>query len=164
MNKNRWIRYPLLWLTTLLLWALLAPSVELSTLILGALLAFGVTASLRVLELPQITMRRPYAIFELLALVLIDVVRSNIAVVRIIVDPGTPNHTSGFVCVPMRLTHPMGLAVLGCIIMATPGTAWVRYDSVRSELTVHVLDLVDETAWLNTIKDRYEMRLLEIFQ
>jgi len=30
-------------------------------------------------------------------------------------------------------------------------------------LTIHVLDLVDETEWVRTIKGRYERLLLEIF-
>jgi multicomponent K+:H+ antiporter subunit E len=29
---------------------------------------------------------------------------------------------------------------------------------------MHILDLIDETAWIQTIKGRYERRLLEIFQ
>ena len=31
-------------------------------------------------------------------------------------------------------------------------------------LTIHVLDLIDEKSWIHTIKDRYERRLLEIFE
>lgn len=53
--------------------------------------------------------------------------------------------------------------MLACIITSTPGTAWARYDSARGVLTIHVLDLIDEQAWLRTIKDRYERRLREIF-
>jgi multicomponent K+:H+ antiporter subunit E len=54
--------------------------------------------------------------------------------------------------------------VLACIITATPGTSWARYDAVRNTLTIHVLDLVDEQAWITQFKLRYERRLLEIFQ
>ena len=31
-------------------------------------------------------------------------------------------------------------------------------------LTIHVLDLIDESEWIRTIKNRYERRLLEIFE
>jgi len=31
-------------------------------------------------------------------------------------------------------------------------------------LTIHVLDLIDENAWIRTIKHRYERLLLEIFE
>ena len=54
--------------------------------------------------------------------------------------------------------------MLACIITATPGTVWARYDSARSMLTLHVLDVVDENAQVNVIKHRYERPLMEIFE
>jgi len=41
---------------------------------------------------------------------------------------------------------------------------WMQYDSSRGELLVHVLDLVDEDAWIRLLKDRYERLLMEIFE
>ena len=93
-----------------------------------------------------------------------DVVRSNIAVGRIVLHRGTRNQTSDFVNIPLALTNPVGLAALACIITACPGTTWARYDSTANVLTMHILDLVDEQAWIDTIKQRYESRLLEIFR
>ena len=37
-------------------------------------------------------------------------------------------------------------------------------DAAKGILLLHVLDLVDETAWIRLIKDRYERRLMEIFE
>ena len=54
--------------------------------------------------------------------------------------------------------------VLAIILTATPGTAWLDYNSARGTLLLHVLDLVDESAWLTLIKTRYEHLLLEIFE
>jgi multicomponent K+:H+ antiporter subunit E len=62
------------------------------------------------------------------------------------------------------MRHPGGLAVLACVITATPGTSWARYDAERNILTIHVLDLIDEQAWIKQFKERYERRLLEIFE
>jgi multicomponent K+:H+ antiporter subunit E len=85
-------------------------------------------------------------------------------VARIVLNPRHRGQTSGFLDIPLELRHPAGLAVLACIITATPGTAWARYDSARSVLTLHILDLIDEEAWIRTIKGRYERRLQEIFE
>ena len=49
------------------------------------------------------------------------------------------------------------------MITATPGTSWARYDAERNVLTIHILDLIDEQAWIRIFKDRYERRLKEIF-
>ena len=66
------------------------------------------------------------------------------------------------------LTQKLGpiliLAALACIVTATPGTVWVEYDSMRGTMLLHVLDLVDEKAWVRTIKNKWERRLMEIFE
>ena len=96
-------------------------------------------------------------------MVLADIVRSNIAVARIILGRAGRKRSSGFVNIPLELRDPYGLTVLACIVTSTPGTLWVDFDPSRGVLTIHVLDLVDETEWTRTIKDRYEKPLLEIF-
>ena len=47
---------------------------------------------------------------------------------------------------------PRGLAVLACIVTATPGTSWAHYEAAANVLTLHVLDLVDEEAWVRQFK------------
>jgi multicomponent K+:H+ antiporter subunit E len=101
---------------------------------------------------------------ELLALVLADVVRSNLAVAWIVLRPGDRRRKAGFVTIPLRLRNPRGLAVLACIITSTPGTAWAGYASAAGVLTMHVLDLVAEAEWVRIIRERYESRLLGMFE
>jgi multicomponent K+:H+ antiporter subunit E len=161
---KRWLPFPLLSLALLATWLLLNQTLAAGQMILGALIALGGGLALAVLQAPQGRVRRPLAIAELAWLVLTDIVRSNIAVARIVLHPGHRGQTSGFLEIPLELRDPGGLAVLACIITSTPGTAWARYDSTRSILTIHVLDLVDEQTWIRTIKGRYEHRLLEIFR
>ena len=66
--------------------------------------------------------------------------------------------------IPLDMRDPYGLAALACIITATPGTLWVEYDSADNTMLLHVLDLIDEEEWVRIIKDRYERRLMEIFE
>lgn len=161
---NRWLPFPLLWALLLAMWLLLNETLAAGHVILGALVALFATHALSALQVPQARLRRPAAMMQLAALVLADIVRSNIAVARIVMHAGTRKQTSGFLDIPLELRHPGGLAVLACIITSTPGTAWAGYDSARGILTMHILDLVDEGTWVRTIKDRYERRLLEIFE
>ena len=65
--------------------------------------------------------------------------------------------------IPLELTNPHGLAMLSVIITSTPGTVWAAHDPERNIFTMHVLDLIDEAGWRNTIKTRYERPLMEIF-
>lgn len=161
---TRWLPFPLMALSLLVMWLLLNQSVAPGHVILGAILGVGGAWALTRLEPPAGRLRRPRAILTLAILVLQDIVRSNIAVARIILGPRAHNETSGFLDVPLELRAPYGLAVLALIVTATPGTLWVTFDSAKGVLTLHVLDLIDEDAWIATIKQRYERHLLEIFE
>ncbi|MGH8682295.1 MAG: Na+/H+ antiporter subunit E [Burkholderiales bacterium] len=161
---KRWLPFPLLSLALLAMWLLLNQTLATGHVILGALIGLGAALTLAMLQAPQGAVRRPAAIAQLAWLVLTDIVRSNVAVARIVLHSGTRRQTSGFLEIALELRHPGGLAVLACIITSTPGTAWAGYDSTRGILTMHILDLIDEETWIRTIKGRYERRLLEIFE
>jgi multicomponent K+:H+ antiporter subunit E len=61
------------------------------------------------------------------------------------------------------MRSPFALAVLAVILTSTPGSAWLEYDSNENSVLLHVLDLQNETVWRDTIKNRYEKLLMEIF-
>jgi multicomponent K+:H+ antiporter subunit E len=161
---KRWLPFPLVSLLLLAMWLLLNQTLAAGQVLLGVALALGGALLLAQLEAPQGGVRRAAVIAELVGLIFADIVRSNIAVARIVLHPGARTRVSGFLSIPLMLRHPGGLAVLACIITVTPGTSWARYDRARNVLTIHVLDLVDEDAWVRIFKQRYEARLLEIFE
>jgi multicomponent K+:H+ antiporter subunit E len=132
---------------------------------MGAALGVAGGLVLARLQAPLARVRRRVSVAAVLFwLMFVDIVRSNIAVGRIAFHPGIRGRTAGFLELPLEMRHPGGLAVLACVITATPGTSWARYDAARNILTIHVLDLVDEQAWIKQFKERYERRLMEIFE
>lgn len=158
---SRVLPYPLLTVSLLAMWLVLN-GLSLGQVVLGgavAVAASNVTAALRP---AKIRIKRWHLLPKLVAIVLIDIWRSNVAVTRLILRPDQTGRVSGFVVVPLELKNPAGLAILACIVTSTPGTAWVEYDSESSTLLLHVLDLVDEAHWIDLIKNRYERLLLEI--
>ena len=162
---KRWLPFPALSLALLAMWLILNQTLDAGHVLLGAALALGGGYVLAGLQPPQWRVRRRgRARGALVWLVVADIVRYNIAVARIVLQPGIRRRTAGFVSLPLELRHPGALAALACIITATPGTSWARYDGARNILTIHVLDLVDEAAWVSLFKARYERRLMEIFQ
>ncbi len=156
--------FPLLSVSLLILWLLLTQSVALGHLVLGSILAVVAPWAMALLDPPKARVRRPGAILRLFFMVFADIIRSNMAVTRIILGSKSRERTSSFVDIPLRLRDPYGLAVLACIITATPGTLWVNFESTTGVLTIHVLDLIDEKAWAETVQRRYERKLLEIFE
>jgi multicomponent K+:H+ antiporter subunit E len=162
---TRWLPFPVFSLCLLAMWLLLNTTLAPGHVLLGA--ALGVAGGMVYgrLRAPAARIRRRAATAAALSwLMLVDIVRSNIAVARITLHPGIRGRTSGFLHMPLEVRHPGALAVLACIITATPGTSWARYDAARNVLTIHVLDLVDEQAWIAQFKDHYERRLMEIFR
>jgi multicomponent K+:H+ antiporter subunit E len=162
---KRWLPYPTLSLLLLAMWLVLNESVAPVHVLLGGVLGLAGGWILGLLQPPQgRARRRAAAVAQLAWLVLADIVRSNLAVGRIALAPATRGRVAGFLDMPLELRHPGALAVLACIITATPGTVWARYDARRNVVTIHVLDLIDEQAWIRQFKERYERRLAEIFK
>ncbi len=162
---KRILPHPLLALVLLIAWLLLAGSISPGAVLLGCLLAIGGALALASLAPPRLRLRRLALLPGLLRDVLVEVVRSNNAVARIILQPAakTVRH-SGFVRIPLDMRAPYGLAALACILTATPGTVWVDYDAADGTMLLHVLDLSDEAEWVRIVKERWERRLMEIFE
>jgi multicomponent K+:H+ antiporter subunit E len=161
---RRLISFPILTFTLLVFWLLLNQSISLGHIVLGAGFAVSGGLILAEVEPDRMRLRRPATAAALGWLVLQDIVRSNIAVGRIILGGRLRAMTSDFVEIPLEMRTKAGLAALATIITATPGTVWVSYDASTGILTIHVLDLVDRATWVRTIKGRYERRLMEIFE
>ena len=162
---KRWLPFPLLSAALLAMWLVLNETVAPAQVLLGGLLALAGGRMLALLQPPAGRARfRAAALATLLWLVFVDIVRSNAAVVGVVLRPAGRGRVAGFLAMPLEVRHPGALAVLACIITATPGTSWARYDAARNVLTIHVLDLVDEQAWIRQFKQRYERRLKEIFE
>ncbi|GAA0244354.1 Na+/H+ antiporter subunit E [Rhodanobacter caeni] len=147
----------------LLAWLVLRQSLAPATVASGVVIALGLAWAFGKLRPPRARVHHYALLLKLLLRVVRDIVRSNLAVAQIVLRR-RGRFTSGFVAIPLQLTDPYGLAALACIITSTPGTIWVDHDSARNVLLIHVLDLVDEASWIDTIKQRYERPLLEIFQ
>jgi multicomponent K+:H+ antiporter subunit E len=161
---TRLLPFPFVSVCLLALWLLLNQAATPGHVLLGCIIALVGGWILTVLELPRVRLRRPGVLLRLLGRVTVDIVRSNLAVGRIILGFGPRRRRSGFVNIPLDIRNPYGLALLACIITSTPGTLWVNFDAQKGVLMIHVLDLVDEGEWLRTIKGRYERLLLEIFE
>lgn len=161
---SRWLPFPMTSLALMVFWLVLNQTLAPAHLLLGALVGVLGPLSLRALQVPLSRVRRWGTAFRLLGIVLLDILRSNIAVVRIILFPGRQAGTAGFMSIPLELRDPTGLALLSIIITSTPGTLWADYDARRHVLVLHVLDLVDEEGWRRLIKGRYERLLQEIFE
>lgn len=155
---------PLLEILLLIMWLVVNQSLALHHWLLGLLFALPIGRLVRTLRPRTARVRHLDQALILCWHVFCDVVRSNFAVGRIILGTVRQQPKVGFLDIPLELRDPHGLAALSIIITATPGTVFAGHDPDSNVLTLHVLDLQDEDAWLHTIKHRYERPLMEIFE
>ncbi|HWK54662.1 MAG TPA: Na+/H+ antiporter subunit E [Hyphomicrobiales bacterium] len=159
----RWLPYPYISLTLLVAWLLLNQSLAPGQWLLGLIFGLLGPLLLRQLDIPPMRLRRPTAIARLAGAFFMDMVRSNYKVAQVVLR-NPPGRKPGFVQIPLALRSHYGLAVLACIITATPGTSWVSHNPDDGILVIHVLDLADDDDWGMILKTRYECLLMEIFE
>lgn len=131
--------------------------------LLAGLVALTIPRVMLLLKVEKPRVRIGWSMVRLAGFVFADIIRSNIAVGRIILFRPAARR-SGFIRLPIALESRYALVVLAVIITATPGTLWVQHDARRKIILIHVLDLVDEEAWIVLIKNRYEKLLMDIFE
>lgn len=132
-------------------------------LLLGIIIALFGGWMMRLLESEKIIIKSWRAVFQLSFRVFIDSIVSNIAVSYFVLTKRSQKYQSGFIVVPLSLKSSTALAVLACILSATPGTVWIAYNKKNSELLLHVLNFKSGYNYSKLIKKRYEQLLLEIF-
>ena len=172
--KFKWLPTPYRSLLLFIVWLLLNNSVSPGHLVLAVILAIAIPLATWPFRTKQPLIIKPGLAFRHLMLVLYDIITANVQVDILILGPNK-KLTPGFVKVPLDLTESMPITVLASTVSLTPGTVsaevypWSESLVAGEEpeqrfLLIHVLDLKDEQALINTIKQRYEAPLKEIFQ
>lgn len=108
---------------------------------------------------------RPRGLWTMLrftAVVLWDIVVSNLTVARIVLSPRS-NPQPAWVPVVLDTRHPTAVTLLATVITTTPGTVSCVVDDEDWTILVHALDCDDPAALAAQIKQRYERPLMEIF-
>jgi multicomponent K+:H+ antiporter subunit E len=158
---RRWLAHPLLSLVIGIAWLLLqgslAPVHWLWAVIMGVGLPWLVSDFI---ALPG-GGRRPLVALRLLVAVGWDIVVANLAVARLVLQPGRQPR-SAWIRVPYALEDPRAVTLLATIITTTPGTVSCVVDEERREILVHALDAPDPDAVAAEIRQRYERPLKEI--
>lgn len=155
--------YPLLTFSLLVMWLLLN-GFTLGHLLLGTFVAVFASWAFAALRPDKPRLRKWHLLPKLFFLAFFDIIRSNLAVALVILRGRPAGHHQGFLLLHLELQDRTALAWLALILTSTPGSVWLEYDSRDRTVLLHVLDLVDEQVWINTIKNRYEKLLMEIFE
>ena len=156
--------HPLLSLVVWGVWILLANEISAGHVALGALLGWAIPRLTSAYWPDRPRIRRPGTVLAYAGIVLKDIVVSNVQVAYLILFRRGGSLRSQFVTVPLDLTTAEAITVLAGTITLTPGTVSADLSADGRALLVHCLEASDPESVVTTIKERYERRLLEIFE
>jgi len=161
---SRLFPHPLLTLLLTLVWLLLVNHYSLNSLLFGLFLGVVIPFITSPYWPDRPTLRNPMMIAEYTLIVLYDIVVANIVVARLILFKRNDQLHPAWVAIPLDLRTPEAITVLAATITLTPGTVSADLSDHGHSLLVHCLDAPDPGAVRDEIKDRYERRLMEIFE
>lgn len=165
MNLARRIfPHPIMTILLTLVWLLLVNRFSLNSLLFGMFLGLVIPFITSPYWPDRPKLRNPLMILEYILIVLYDIVVANIIVARLILFKRNAKLQPAWVCIPLDLRTPEAITVLAATITLTPGTVTSDMSDQGHSLLVHCLDAPDPEAVRDQIKQRYERRLMEIFE
>lgn len=160
---TRLLPHPLLTPLLTLVWLLLANSLDPGHILLGLVLGWLIPLfTLRFWPDP-VRIHRPAVLLRFLLTVLLDMLLANVTVARLILSRPAKLEPA-FVSMPLMLQSDLAISLLANTISLTPGTVSARLSADRKHLLVHALHVTDQDALIQTIRQRYEQPLREVFE
>ena len=161
---QRMLPHPILTLLLTLTWLLLVNGWSLNSLVFG----FGLGLIIPFVTQPfwpnRPTIKRPIKVIQYVLLVLYDIVVANVVVAKIVVFKSNDARQPNWVTIPLELRTPEAITTLAGTITMTPGTVSADVSAEGHALLVHCLDAPNPDEVRDEIKQRYERRLMEIFE
>jgi multicomponent K+:H+ antiporter subunit E len=161
--RLRILPHPMLSATLAVVWILLANELSVGGVLLGAVIGIAVAKFTSAYWPGRPRIHQPLLIVEYVAIVLYDIVLSNIQVARLVLFRAGDTLRSQLVTIPLELRSPEGISVLAGTITMTPGTLTADISPDGRSLLVHCLDVARPDDVAAGIKSRYERRLRRIF-
>lgn len=155
--------HPILSAFLLVTWLLLNNTVSLGHVVLGGILAILIPWFTASFWPNKVCVKNPLVFLRFSLVVLYDIIIANISVARLILGPND-SLRPGFFILPLDIKHPLGISLLASTISLTPGTVSCDLNDDATFLTIHALDIEDIQKEIQTIKQRYEKPLMEVFQ
>ncbi|MDP1659449.1 MAG: Na+/H+ antiporter subunit E [Methylotenera sp.] len=160
---RRLLPHPIVTPVLVVIWLLLVNSTATGHILLGILLGWAIPFFTLQFWPDKVRIYKPLTLLRFTVIVFIDIILSNFIVARLIL--GNPSRLKpAFVVIPLALKSDIAISLLANTISLTPGTLSALLTADRQHLVVHALDVDNPVSLVDTIKERYEKPLQEIFE
>lgn len=143
------------------LWVLMNGDFTVGTFVTGYLIGLVAVYILRNFLPGRFYLKRLYWMIRLFFIFIIELVKANIEVVRIVMAPKIDIHP-GFYAYPNDLEEEWEVALLSTLITLTPGTVVVAISEDYSIIYIHGLDMDDADTEIANIKTAFEDVIKEV--
>lgn len=144
-----------------LLWMFMNSNFTVTSFFVGYTLGIVVVFIMRRFLPGRFYMKRVYAILKLTIIFLIELIKSNFSVLRIVLSPKIDIHP-GFFAYPTDLEDDWEIALLSALITLTPGTVIVAISDDQRTMYIHALDLEEADTEIEKIKQNFEAVIEEV--
>ncbi|PWE30963.1 Na+/H+ antiporter subunit E [Pararhodobacter marinus] len=160
---SRFLPHPLLSLTLVVAWMLLVNQITVNSLVFAVILGLVIPVITRPYWPDMPRLRHPFRAIEYVFVVLYDIVKANIEVALIVLFKPNRDLRPAWITVPLDVRSPEAITMLAGTITLTPGTVSCDLAANGHAVLIHALHAPDPDVVRDTIKQRYERRLKEIF-
>ncbi len=143
-------------------WLLLNNSISAGHIVLAVFFAITIPWLVTGMRDEHPKIRKPWLAIRYICMVLKDILVANVEVALLIIGP-TRKLNPAFVAVPIHLSTDLGITILASTVSLTPGTVSTEVSKDKAWLYIHALHLTNEAELIDSIKQRYEKPIKEIF-
>ncbi|NYS76130.1 MULTISPECIES: Na+/H+ antiporter subunit E [Halomonadaceae] len=158
-----WLPTPVLSILLLVVWLLLVRSYAFGHFVLGGSLAILIPLLTHRFWDARPRIAKPIALLRFFFRVLGDIITANFEVAYLIANPWRKLKPH-FIEYPLMLEERFTITLLASTISLTPGTVSANLRMDGKSLLIHALNVDDEEALINQIRERYERPLKEIYE
>jgi multicomponent Na+:H+ antiporter subunit E len=143
------------------IWMFLQNSYTFPDFLIGYLIGILVLFLLRRFLVFDFYFRRVWAIIKLLWLFLIELIKANIDVVRVVLKPKM-DIEPGIVACRTKLETEFEISILAALISLTPGTVSMDFSEDNKTIFIHSIDVPDKEEMIEEIHMTFERAILEV--
>ncbi|QHW37749.1 Na+/H+ antiporter subunit E [Staphylococcus ursi] len=144
-----------------LFWLFVSDSYTMNAFVLGYLFALLLVFLMRKLLPGRFYVITLYKVVKLVFVFLLELIKANIDVLRIILQPRIKNESAFFVY-ETDLEHPWQVALLSNLITLTPGTVVIGVNDDMKRLYIHCLNFSTKEEEVAGIKGSLEKAVREV--
>lgn len=142
-------------------WLFLSDSYTMNSFVLGYLFAMLLVFLMRKILPGRFYVITLYHIIKLIIVFLVELIKANIDVLRIILKPHMKNESAFFVY-HTDLNNKWQVALLSNLITLTPGTVVIGVNDDMKRLYIHCLDFSTKEEEVESIKSSLEKAVREV--